>query len=80
MIRLPPSYLDLVGKSALVYETNQNGKRALLITFDEVIQPISLNDRLSALEKTVESLLKRQNPNGLVEIRTRDLRRVKATS
>jgi hypothetical protein len=61
IIRLPPSCSDLIGKKANIYEATHQGKYALLITFDgEVVQPVSVEDRLTALEKMIESLTKTQ--------------------
>ena len=89
LIRLPQSEVDLAGETAYVFKTEYNGKPVYLISLDEefnceliVTQPESKSDiesRLEALEKEVFNPLN-QKRSGPAEIRTQDLRRVKATS
>ncbi len=91
LVRLPQSEVDLAGETAYVFKTEYNGKPVYLISLDEefnceliVTQPESKSDiesRLEALEKEVFESSKSENKNsGPAEIRTQDLRRVKATS
>ncbi len=71
LIRLPKTYVDKIGKTAEIFETEHNKRRALAITFTEqetseviqpdpkVIQPGGSNgmkSRILALEKEVSEL------------------------
>jgi thiamine kinase-like enzyme len=59
IIRLPPSCSDLIGKTANIYVIMHEGQRALLITFDgKVVQQVSIEERVAAIEKKLELLLK----------------------
>ncbi len=94
LIRLPQSEINVAGETAYVFKTEYNGKPLYLISLDEefngelkVVQPESKSDldsRIEALEKEVYKASKSENENknqsGPAEIRTQDLRRVKATS
>ena len=71
-------------------KTEYNGKPVYVISLDEdfncelkVVQPEAKSDleaRLEALEKEVFKASKSKKRSGPAEIRTQDLRRVKATS
>ncbi len=91
---MPQSEVNLAGEIAHIFKTEYNGKPLYLISLDEefngelkVAQPEVKSDlelRLEALEKEVfkacKSEIKDKNGSGPAEIRTQDLRRVKATS
>jgi hypothetical protein len=90
LVRLPQSEVNLAGETAYVFKTEYNGKSLYVISLDEefngeieVIQPSVKPDlelRIEALEKEVFKASKLKNESGPAEIRTQDLRRVKATS
>ena len=94
LIRLPQSEVDLAGEIAHIFKTEFNGKPVYVISLDEefnyelkVTQPCVKSDlelRVETLEKQLYKLLesknKEENKSGPAEIRTQDLRRVKATS
>ncbi len=86
--------VNLAGETAYVFKTEYNGKPVYVISLDEefngelkVTQPevnSDLEARVEALEKEVfkacKSEIKDDKRSGPAEIRTQDLRRVKATS
>jgi hypothetical protein len=90
LIRLPQSEVNFAGETAYVFKTEYNGKPVYVISLDEefngelkVVQTESKSDlelRIEALEKEVFKASKSKNDSGPAEIRTQDLRRVKATS
>ncbi len=94
LIRLQQSEVDFAGETAHIFKTEINGKPVYVISLDEelncelrVTQPENKSDlelRLEALEKEVyktsKSEKKEETESGPAEIRTQDLRRVKATS
>jgi hypothetical protein len=90
IVRLPQSEVNLAGETAYVFKTEYNGKPVYVISLDEefdgeikVAQPEVKPDlelRIEALEKEVFKASKLKKKSGPAEIRTQDLRRVKATS
>ena len=94
LIRLPQSEVDLAGEVAHIFKTEFNGKPVYVISLDEEFKgeigvtqsgiKSDLELRLEALEKRLNKHLelenKEENRSGPAEIRTQDLRRVKATS
>ena len=65
LIRLPKTYANEIGNVAEIFETQQDNRRALLVTFNdgaapsEVIQPDGLNSvesSLSELESEINRL------------------------
>ncbi len=94
LLRLPQSEMNFVGETAHIFKTEFNGKPVYVISLDEefngelnVTQPETKSDieaRIEALEKKVNTFLESENKDnkesGPAEIRTQDLRRVKATS
>ncbi len=94
LVRLPQSEVDLAGEVAHIFKTVYNGKPVYIISFEEefngelkVTQPETKSDleaRVEALEKEIYKSSKSKNidekRSGPAEIRTQDLRRVKATS
>ena len=94
LIRLPQSEVDLAGEVAHIFKTEYNGKPVYVISLDEelncelkVTQPETKSDlelRVEVLENQLNKYLELENKeekrSGPAEIRTQDLRRVKATS
>jgi hypothetical protein len=94
LIRLQQSEVDFAGETAHIFKTEINGKPVYVISLDEelncelkVVQPEVKSDlevRLESVEKKLyahlESEKKEETDSGPAEIRTQDLRRVKATS
>ena len=94
LIRLPQSEVDLAGEVAHIFKTEYNGKPIYVISLDEelncelnVAQPETKSDlelRVEVLENQLYNHLELENKeekrSGPAEIRTQDLRRVKATS
>ncbi|MGB9938431.1 hypothetical protein [Methanosarcina sp.] len=92
LVKLPQSEIDFAGETAHIFKTKYNGKPVYVIALEEelncelkVTQPETKPDleaRLEALEKKLsthlESENKDNNESGSAEIRTQDLRRVKA--
>ena len=93
-MRLPQSEVNVAGETVYVFKTEYNGKPVYVISLDEefngelkVTQPEVKSDlelRVEALEKEVykasKSKKRHEDGSGPAEIRTQDLRRVKATS
>ena len=94
LIRLPQSQAHITGEVAHVFKTEFNGKPLYVVSLEEdfdgnieVVQPSAKSDlegRVEALEKKLDKSLEFENKclkeSGPAEIRTQDLRRVKATS
>ena len=90
LVRLPQSEENFAGEMAYIFKTEYNGKPVYVISLEEdfncelkVVQPEANSDlvaRLEALEKEVFKASKSKISHGPAEIRTQDLRRVKATS
>ena len=94
LIRLPQSEISVAGETAYVFKTEYKGKPVYVISLDEEFNgelkvaqleiKSDLELRLEALEKEVFKTSKfenkEENKSGPAEIRTQDLRRVKATS
>ena len=94
LIRLPQSEIDLSGEVTHIFKTEYKGKPVYVISLDEefdgeikVTQPDVKSDlelRVERLEKKLYKYLELENKNekrsGPAEIRTQDLRHVKATS
>jgi hypothetical protein len=94
LIRLPQSEINLAGEVVHIFKTEYNGKPVYVISLEEefngeleVTQPETksgLEARIEALENEVFNASKSKNKeekrSGPAEIRTQDLRRVKATS
>ena len=94
LIRLPQSEVNLAGETAYVFKTEYNGKPVYVISLDEEFNgelKVAQQEVKSDLELRVESLEKEvykaskskkrhEDGSGPAEIRTQDLRRVKATS
>ena len=92
LLRLPQSEINFAGETAHIFKTEYNGKPVYVITLEEelncelkVVQPEEKSDleaRVEALEKEVYKTSKSKNKeikkSGPAEIRTQDLRRVKA--
>ena len=61
VIRLPLKFKSLAGRTANVYQTQNNGKLAFLITIDEKscnhVATDNLDKRLSALENKTDTLI-----------------------
>jgi hypothetical protein len=61
VIRLPLKFKSLAGRTAHVYQTQNNGKLAFLITIDEkscnLVATDNLDKRLSALENKTDTLI-----------------------
>ncbi len=95
LVRLPKSETEIAGKNVHIFKTDYNGKPVYVISLDEdfdgelqVTQPMynnTLESRVESLEKQLKLLQesisgKSESLSGPGEIRTPDLRRVKATS
>jgi hypothetical protein len=94
LVRLPQSEVNLAGEIAHIFKTEYNGKPVYIVSLDEefngelkVVQPDTKSDlelRVEQLEKQLNKHLELENKeekkSGPAEIRTQDLRRVKATS
>ena len=95
LVRLPKSETAIAGETVHIFKTQYNGKPVYVISLDEefdaelqVTQPVSNNTleaRVQVLEKQLKLLQKSaseesKTQSGPGEIRTPDLRRVKATS
>jgi hypothetical protein len=94
LVRLPQSEVNLTGETAYVFKTEYNGKPLYIISLEKefngelkVVQPEVKNDleaRVEQLENQLNKYLELENKeerrSGPAEIRTQDLRRVKATS
>ena len=94
LVWLPQSEVNLAGEVAHIFKTEYNGKSVYVIYLDEefngelkVTQPEANSDleaRIEAFEKEVykasKSKKRHEDGSGPAEIRTQDLRRVKATS
>jgi hypothetical protein len=95
LVRLPKSETEIAGKNVHIFKTDYNGKPVYVISLDEdfdgelqVTQPIynnTLESRVESLEKQLKLLQKSasgksESLSGPGEVRTPDLRRVKATS
>jgi hypothetical protein len=61
VIRLPLKFKSLAGRTAHVYQTQNNGKPAFLITIDEEVGNLvatnGVDKRLSALESKTDTIL-----------------------
>ncbi len=95
LVRLPKSETAILGEIVHIFKTEYNGKPVYVMSLDEefdgeleVIKPLSntslesrvlsLEKQLSLLQKSISEELEFRSGPG--EVRTPDLRRVKATS
>ena len=78
VIRLPREYKSLAGRTAHVYQTQNNGKLAFLITIDEEVGNLvatnKVDNRISKLESKIDTILqflKANNPKKLLNKKTK---------
>jgi hypothetical protein len=94
LVRLPQSEVNVAGQTAYIFKTEYNGKPVYVISLDEDLNcelKVAQQETKSDLEARVEQLEKKlynhlefenkeEKRSGPAEIRTQDLRHVKATS